>query len=144
MIGRYQTARAFRIALEARLKQTAQTRHLDLMRLRRQVAFDRLPARLFAAQEPPWLLKGGYTFELRLGGDAARATRDLDLSIPDLSRLARADDIPLALPSQIIRESLQDAAEHDLPDGFVFRIGEPMADLAAAPYGGALPRRGTT
>jgi hypothetical protein len=54
MIGRYQTARAFRIALEARLKQTAQARHLDLMRLRRQVAFDRLLARLFAAQEPPW------------------------------------------------------------------------------------------
>ena len=82
MIGRYQTARAFRIALEVRLKQMAQAHNLDLMRLRRQVAFDRLLARLFVAQEPPWLLKGGYTFELRLGGDAARATRDLDLSIP--------------------------------------------------------------
>lgn len=43
----------------------------------------------------------------------------------------------MALPSQLIRESLQDAAERDLPDGFVFRIGEPMADLDAAPYGGA-------
>jgi hypothetical protein len=137
MIGRYQTARAFRIALEVRLKQMAQAHNLDLMRLRRQVAFDRLLARLFVAQEPPWLLKGGYTFELRLGGDAARATRDLDLSIPDLSRLASADAISLTLPSQLIRESLQDAAERDLQDGFVFRIGEPMADLDAAPYGGA-------
>ncbi|HEY1388295.1 MAG TPA: nucleotidyl transferase AbiEii/AbiGii toxin family protein [Ktedonobacterales bacterium] len=137
MTGRYHTARAFRVALEARLKQVAQTRNLDLMRLRRQVAFDRLLARLFAVQEPPWLLKGGYTFELRLGGDAARATRDLDLSIPDLSRLASADAPPLAIPSQLIRESLRDAAERDLQDGFVFRIGEPMADLDAAPYGGA-------
>ncbi len=137
MIGRYQTAKAFRIALESRLKQMAQARSLDLMRLRRQVAFDRLLARLFAAQEPPWLLKGGYAFELRLGSDAARTTRDLDLSIPVLSRLASADATPSALPSQLIRESLQDAAERDLQDGFVFRIGEPMADLNAAPYGGA-------
>jgi len=90
MIGRYQTAKAFRAALEERLKQRARAEQLDPMRLRRQVAFDRLLARLFAAPDArdiPWLLKGGYTFELRLGGKA-RATKDLDLSIPDLRRLA--------------------------------------------------------
>ena len=55
MIGRYQTARAFRAALEDRLKQTAHAQRLDLMRLRRQVAFDRLLARLFSESEsdPP-------------------------------------------------------------------------------------------
>ena len=137
MIGRYQTARAFRAALEARLKQMAQTRGVDLMRLRRRVAFDRLLARLFVEQEPPWLLKGGYTFELRLGSDSARATRDLDLSIPVLARLATADVSPSSSPSRRIRESLQDAAERDVQDGFDFRIGEPMTDLDAAPYGGA-------
>lgn len=136
MIGRYQTARAFRVALEDRLKQMAKIKGVDLMRLRRQVAFDRLLARLFAEADPPWLLKGGYTFELRLGSGLARATRDLDLSIPKLSRLVNEDATSTLLPS-IIRESLQDASEHDLQDGFVFRFGEPMVDLNAAPSGGA-------
>lgn len=136
MIGHYQTARAFRVALEDRLKRMAQTNGVDLMRLRRQIAFDRLLARLFAEPNPPWLLKGGYTFELRLGSGAARTTRDLDLSIPVLSHFASGEATPSTL-STTIRELLQDAAEHDLQDGFVFRIGEAMADLDAAPYGGA-------
>lgn len=136
MIGRYQTARAFRVALEDRLKQMALTRGVDLMRLRRQVAFDRILARLFAAPAPQWLLKGGYTFELRLGSGAARVTRDLDLSIPVLAPLVASDAMPAAL-STTIREALQDAAELDLHDGFIFLIGEPMADLDAAPDGGA-------
>src|SRR5215813_10080635 len=37
----------------------------------------------------------------------------------------------------LIRERLQDAAEGELHDGFAFRIGDPMADVDAAPYGGA-------
>ena len=141
MIGRYQTARAFRTALEERLKQTARAQGIDLMRLRRQVAFDRLLARLFTESEPnpPWLLKGGYAFELRLGAHA-RTTKDIDLTIPAPSRLgADAGTSPQtqnALNARI-RERLQDAAERDPSDGFVFRIGAPMADLDAAPYGGA-------
>ena len=140
MIGRYQTARAFRAALEDRLKQLARAQGIDLMRLRRQVAFDRLLARLFAEPDPPWLLKGGYAFELRLGAQAARATKDIDLSIPAPSRLgAEASQSPQAQNAlnARIRDRLQDAAERDLRDGFVFRIGAPMADLDAAPYGGA-------
>jgi hypothetical protein len=43
----YATAAAFRRALEERLKQTAQAEQVDINRLRRQVAFDRLLARLF-------------------------------------------------------------------------------------------------
>ena len=43
---RYATATAFRIALEARLKSLAQAEGIDLQRLRRQVSFDRLLARL--------------------------------------------------------------------------------------------------
>src|SRR5574340_1512418 len=101
MIGPYQTARAFRAALEERLKRIAREQHTDLMRLRRQVAFDRLLARLFATPDVPWTLKGGYTFELRLGG-RARATKDLDLSVSDLHRFATDDPKPLA-PSDAIR-----------------------------------------
>jgi hypothetical protein len=35
-----------------------QTEGIDLQRLRRQVSFDRLLARFFSEQNPPWLLKG--------------------------------------------------------------------------------------
>lgn len=80
MIGPYKTPQAFRVALETRLRQTAQVRGVDLQRLQRQVAFERLMARLFANDTPPWLLKGGYSLELRLPG-RARSTVDLDLSI---------------------------------------------------------------
>ena len=134
MIGPYQTASAFRAALEERLKRAARERHTDLMRLRRQVAFDRLLARLFAQPDAPWMLKGGYTFELRLGG-RARTTKDLDLSVPDLHRFAT--DAEALAPSDAIRERLQEFAAADLGDGFAFRIDMPMADLDAAPYGGA-------
>lgn len=139
MIGCYQIAQALRAALEERIKRTARTHRLDLMRLRRQVAFDRLPARLFAAPDVPWLLKGGYTFELRLGGKA-RATKDLDLSVPDLRRRLMPDDDQAGGPRDtgaILLDRLQEIAAASLNDGFTFRIGEPMADLDAAPYGGA-------
>lgn len=150
MIGRYQTARDFRAALEERLKQLARSQGTDLMRLRRQVAFDRLIARLFAAPDTPdtrdargtsgghsvpWLLKGGYTFELRLGGKA-RATKDLDLSIPDPQPLRLSHDASRNT-NAVILDRLRDAVAVNLGDGFEFRVSMPMADLDAAPYGGA-------
>jgi hypothetical protein len=61
----YRTAEAFRRALEERLKRAAQTDRVDLIRLRRQVSFDRLLARLFREPTEPWVLKGGYALELR-------------------------------------------------------------------------------
>ena len=59
---RYATAAAFRRALEDRLQDIAGKESVDLQRLRRQVAFDRLLARLFQAGQPsalPWVLKVG-------------------------------------------------------------------------------------
>jgi hypothetical protein len=44
----YKTAGAFRTALEARLQNRARAEGIDLQRLRRQVAFDRLLARMFS------------------------------------------------------------------------------------------------
>jgi len=76
---RYATASAFRIALEARLKSLAHAEGIDLQRLRRQVSFDRMLARLFSEPNAPWLLKGGYAMELRLR--FARTTKDIDLSL---------------------------------------------------------------
>ena len=79
---RYATAAAFRRALEDRLKDIAGKEGVDLQRLRRQVAFDRLLARLFQVGPPfalPWVLKGGYAMELRI--KAARTTKDIDLTM---------------------------------------------------------------
>lgn len=52
----YASAAAFRVALEDRLKSLAQKEGIDLQRLRRQAAFDRLLSRLFAEPDAPWLL----------------------------------------------------------------------------------------
>jgi len=61
----YATPGAFRRALEERLKSMSQTEQIDINRLRRQVSFDRLLARLFQEDPAPWVLKGGYALELR-------------------------------------------------------------------------------
>lgn len=55
----YASATAFRVALEDRLKRMAQEEKMDLQRVRRQAAFDRLLCRLFSKPDAPWLLKGG-------------------------------------------------------------------------------------
>ncbi len=75
----YATAGAFRRALEERLKRASLTDQIDLNRLRRQVSFDRLLARLFREEPAPWVLKGGYALELRF--KAARSTVDIDLTL---------------------------------------------------------------
>jgi hypothetical protein len=75
----YSSPGAFRKALEERLKKASQSDQIDLNRLRRHVSFDRLLARLFRANTPPWVLKGGYALELRF--KAARSTVDIDLTV---------------------------------------------------------------
>jgi hypothetical protein len=136
MIGPYQTPQAFRVALETRLRQAAQERSVDLQRLQRQVAFERLMARLFADEIPPWLLKGGYALELRLPG-RARSTVDLDLSIPDPARIPQ---VVAATEPDDVRSSafdhVQKMAERDVGDGFQFLIHQPRTELTGAPGGG--------
>jgi hypothetical protein len=79
---KYASAATFRVALEDRLKRIARDESLDLQRVRRQAAFDRLLCQLFAGPDAPWLLKGGYAMELRL--KTARTTRDIDLALKQL------------------------------------------------------------
>jgi hypothetical protein len=124
----YATAGAFRRALEDRLKRIAQEEKVDVNRLRRQVAFDRLLARLFQPDQAPWVLKGGYALELLF--DTARATIDIDLTLPEL-------DITSGQSRDVIREVLQQAAGASLDDWFEFTVAVPIMDLDAAPYGGA-------
>lgn len=119
----YAGAGAFRRALEDRLHNRAKAEGVDLQRMRRQVAFDRLLARLSAGDGPAWCLKGGYALELKLS--LARSTRDLDLGIT--GAVLDRDDL---------LEWLQDAAAFDAGDFFVYAVGESTMDLDGAPYGG--------
>ena len=136
MTGLYDTPQAFRAALQARLRNVARQRGTDLQRLQRRVAFERLLARLFAEQDPPWLLKGGYALELRLP-DRARSTLDLDLSVPEPERLLSppaGDEAARRDRDAEIYEQLQIAAERDLGDGFQFLVRLPKR--TAMPGGG--------
>jgi hypothetical protein len=125
----YATAGAFRRALEERLKRASLTDQIDPNRLRRQVSFDRLLARLFREDPVPWVLKGGYALELRF--KAARSTVDMDLTVQRVAASAGGDE------NQVVRQMLQSAAAVALGDWFEFTIGPPVMDLTAAPYGGA-------
>lgn len=116
--------------MEERLKNLSRAEQVDINRLRRQVAFDRLLARLFANDSAPWALKGGYALELRF--KAARSTIDIDLTLQRVVATAEADDAVRA-----IREMLQAAADTSLDDWFQYTIGPPVMDLTAAPHGGA-------
>ena len=125
----YGSAEAFRRALEVRLTKAAEAERTQVNRLRRQVAFDRLLARLFRIDPAPWVLKGGYALELRFR--TARATIDIDLTVQRVAAATEAD------ANQVVRDMLQDAASFSLGDWFEYIIGPPLMDLDAAPYGGA-------
>jgi hypothetical protein len=110
----YESAAALREALEARLRNRARESGIDLERLRRRAAFERLLVRLEFAAPDRWVVKGGMALELRFG-DRARSTRDLDLALRD----APADGAE-------VRELLIDClsvAQED--DGFEFLVGPP-------------------
>jgi hypothetical protein len=129
----YTSARSFSQALDEKLRtQVKNQPGYDIARIRRQVGFDRLLARLFMEEPSPWILKGGYAMELR--SDRARATRDVDLSLPDGRFLNLKDEEVLGIALQ---RELQNQASRELGDFFQFIVSEPILDLEAAPYGGA-------
>jgi len=128
---RYASAKAFRQALEARLQDRARREGLILQRIRRQLSFDRLLARLFASpEEAPWVLKGGYALELRFRH--ARSTKDIDLTV-------RSAALPISASEGLrdgLRRHLQRSASVRLPDFFEFLIRPATLDLEGAPDGG--------
>jgi hypothetical protein len=127
----YETPGAFRQALESRINARVKT-NAEMQRLRRLVAFDRLLARLFLNQDSPWIVKGGYSFEVRYGM-SARTTKDIDLSLPELTLDTETSKEAI----QKLWDDLQDAAARALGDHFVVRIGAPQQEFDAPPGGGA-------
>ena len=124
----YASAVAFRQALEERLLTISREQNVPLERLRKRIAFDRLLARLFDKKMrpmPQWLLKGGYALEIR-HSNIARATKDIDMAIPDM-----------AGPSpETVRGLLQHSTERDGGDWFSFLIGAYSQELHQPVYGG--------
>lgn len=138
----YQSAPALRTALERRLLARSAETGVSLDRLRRRVMFERIIARMQAAEPGQWVLKGGMALEVRLR-DNARLTKDVDLGL--------RDDVNSA-PD--LHERLIDilAADND-HDHFIFTVGPPerlrddsggvptwrakvSAQLADKPFGG--------
>jgi hypothetical protein len=110
---RYQTAAAFRRALEDRLKERSRRDGALLARLRKQVAFDRLLARLLLVAPDQWALKGGFALQLRMA-DRARTTRDIDLA--------------WQVQEDELLERLIEATIKDLGDFFSFQVERTTAD----------------
>lgn len=104
---RYATVAAFEAALKTRLAVRV-TEHRTIQDLRKQVAFDRVLARLSHVAPDAWLLKGGVALEYRL--QRARATVDIDIST--------------YVELEKIMETLDAAAEVELRDFFALRLGE--------------------
>lgn len=125
MARTFNSAAAFKAALEARLRKRAEERRLPLQTVQLRFVMERLLARLFHEDSPPWLLKGGYAMDLRYR-PRARTTKDIDLSVP----------LAVAGPTGELRDRLQAASDRDLGDYLVYRIGEPKAQIANAPKGG--------
>jgi len=110
----YESPAALRQALETRLGNRSRESGIDLERLRRRAAFERLLVRLELGAPHRWVVKGGMALEIRLG-DRARSTRDLDLALRD----AQGD-------GSSVRELLIDClAVAREGDGFEFLVGEP-------------------
>jgi len=121
---KYESAAAFREALEARLLTRSHESGVALGRLRKTVVFDRLLARLIVVAPHRWVLKGALALDFRLGL-RSRTTKDMDLGRKDGEAAATADFIA--------------AQTLDLGDHFVFAIEktdqlEGLEDALAVRY----------
>jgi hypothetical protein len=119
-----------RMALEQRLNVQSRERGIDIIRLRRHVAFDRFLARLFSAPIPGLVTKGGYVLELRAQTGQARLTKDIDFSFT-----GNLDGAWSGSPDGL-QGFLQRKAALDLGDFFTFAVNKATLDLENAPYGG--------
>ena len=115
----YTSSQAFRQALETRLGKMSREQNISIVRLRKQVAFERFVARLTSCHDKDWILKGGLAMQLRLGSQA-RTTMDIDLL-----KTSKAGGI---------LNALREAAALDLEDWFVFEVAnsrDPIQDIYA-------------
>jgi hypothetical protein len=128
MAKKFGSASAFKTSLETHLRKRATILAVPFDTLRMKFVMERLLARLFRDDAPPWLLKGGFAMDLRFR-PRARTTKDVDLTV------ALVADTPGPV-SAAMRDRLQTAVDADLGDYLSFRIGAPKKELTNAPKGG--------
>lgn len=97
------------VSLNHRLRNIAAQEGVPPQRVRNRYVFQRVLARL--ARDSRWVLKGGFSLELRLGL-AAPTTKDLDLLLTDAASLTAPD----------LQDLLDEALDIDLGDEFTFRV----------------------
>lgn len=121
---RYPTATAFRRALEDRLNRRARMTGEATVRLRKNVVFQRLLARLLALSPDRWILKGGLALDFRLSGRGARprATKDMDLARRGDPAAAdadfqRAQDLDLGDHFELVVQRVEPANEDKAAGG---------------------------
>ncbi|HEV3155765.1 MAG TPA: nucleotidyl transferase AbiEii/AbiGii toxin family protein [Candidatus Baltobacteraceae bacterium] len=117
---KYSSATSFAAALSAFMRREAEQRGQSIQRIRHEVAFDRVLARLLAVDSKAWLLKGGVALEYRLPPAVSRTTVDVDLTI-DVTIMEEAHIAPF----------VSAAAEIDLGDFFTMTV-------TATPHGNLL------
>ena len=98
----YATPAAFRVAVEARLRERARGLGVPAYVVRRQAALERLLVRLMRVAPESWALKGGLALETRLGA-RARVSIDIDADHVRGAGAARAD---------LQRAAIEDAGDH--------------------------------
>jgi len=123
----YKTSAAFRMALEERLRQRERETGEPLVRMRKRVVFERGMARLQKTSASPWVVKGGFALELRLGL-RARMTKDLDLGV-DMGYFGSK-----TLSSAVVADKLRADLAEPHEDGFVFVV--PQAHEKVLPIPG--------
>lgn len=114
---RYRADADFRKALEDRLRRRAEGEGEPLIRLRKRLVFERCMVRLQTNKNSPWVLKGGFALELRLG-NRARMTKDLDLTV-DLGFFGKK---PVSLSG--LTEQLRQDLKRQNEDRFDFIVPE--------------------
>ena len=99
-------------ALNERIKNLASSEGVTPQRIRNRLGFQRILARF--TKDPDWVLKGGFSLEIRLGL-RARATKDLDV----LHLGERLND------ADFLQDLIDETLDRDLGDGFAFRARRP-------------------
>lgn len=125
---KYKTPKDFRRALDERMRKIAESENKTINDIMYKIAFDRFLARIFHKKSKRWVLKGGYSLELRFKdiSNVSRTTTDIDFALKN----------PGTTNEKHIWDLLQEIARYDLKDWFNFTVGAPKKELALPTYGG--------
>jgi predicted nucleotidyltransferase component of viral defense system len=126
--NKYKTPEDFRKALEEKIRRTAESENKTVNDIMYKVAFDRFLARIFHNGNENWILKGGYSLELRFKdiSGISRTTTDIDFALRELKNITEEE----------LWDSLKEIAKKDLNDWFSFEVSEPTKELVLPTYGG--------